>query len=132
MQNINASIRMLAELQQMGVSLSIDDFRTGYSSLSYLKRLPIDILKIDKSFVRDLTQDEDDDIIVSATIAVAHKLHLRVVAEGVVSFEQMRFLDRCQCDEIQGYLLCQPLTAHEAESYLRTCQLRGIECCWLQ
>ncbi|OWW21247.1 bifunctional diguanylate cyclase/phosphodiesterase [Noviherbaspirillum denitrificans] len=132
MQNLEASMRTLMEFQEMGISLSIDDFGTGYSSLSQLKRLPIDTLKIDKSFVRDLTEDADDATIVSATIAMAHQLHLRVVAEGVVSFEQIRFLQRCQCDEIQGFLLCQPLTAQEVESFLRTSRLRGIECRWMQ
>jgi len=131
MQNLDGAMRSLGEFQRMGISLSIDDFGTGYSSLSHLKRLPINTLKIDKSFVRDLTQDEDDATIVSATIAMAHKLNLRVVAEGVISMEQMRFLERCRCDEIQGYLLCQPLNARETESFLRTCSLRGIACRWL-
>jgi EAL domain-containing protein (putative c-di-GMP-specific phosphodiesterase class I) len=130
MQNLEASRRTLAELQRMGILLSIDDFGTGYSSLSYLKRLPINTLKIDKSFVRDLSEDEDDASIVNATIAMAHRMHLRVVAEGVVSHEQLRFLKRLKCDEIQGYLLCQPLPSDEAESFLRTCRLRGIECRW--
>jgi diguanylate cyclase (GGDEF)-like protein/PAS domain S-box-containing protein len=130
MQNLDASYDKLMKIRSLGLSLSIDDFGTGYSSLSYLKRLPIDTLKIDKSFVRDVPENLDDSAIVSATIAMAHSMNLRVVAEGVTSFEQMRFLESCGCDEIQGYLLCQPLPPSEAESFFRTSRLRGIYYSW--
>lgn len=130
MQDLDASYEKLMRIRNLGISLSIDDFGTGYSSLSYLKRLPIDTLKIDKSFVRDVPENIDDSAIVSATIAMAHSMNLRVVAEGVTSFEQMRFLDSCHCDEIQGYLLCQPLPSLDTESFFRTSQLRGIHYSW--
>ena len=130
MQDLDASFDKLMKIRNLGISLSIDDFGTGYSSLSYLKRLPIDTLKIDKSFVRDVPENIDDSAIVSATIAMAHSMNLRVVAEGVTSFEQMRFLDSHHCDEIQGYLLCQPLPPLETEAFFRTSQLRGIHYSW--
>jgi diguanylate cyclase (GGDEF)-like protein/PAS domain S-box-containing protein len=126
MQDIDACARTLEGIRQLGVSLSIDDFGTGYSSLAYLKRLPIDTLKIDKSFVGDISRDGDDAVIVSAAIAMAHSMDLTVVAEGVTSHEQMRFLEACHCDEIQGYLLCQPLPPDEAAMFFRTSELRGI------
>jgi diguanylate cyclase (GGDEF)-like protein/PAS domain S-box-containing protein len=130
MENLATSLKTLTEFQQMGITLSIDDFGTGYSSLSYLKRLPINTLKIDKSFVRDLSEDEDDAAIVSATIAMAHRMRLRVVAEGVVAPDQVRFLKQCHCDEIQGYLLCQPLPANEIKTFFKTCELRGLRSMW--
>jgi diguanylate cyclase (GGDEF)-like protein/PAS domain S-box-containing protein len=126
MQDIDACARKLNDIRSLGVTLSIDDFGTGYSSLGYLKRLPIDILKIDKSFVGDISTDEDDAAIVSATIAMAHRMNLRVVAEGVTSHDQLRFLESFRCDEIQGYLLCQPLPADEMTMFFRTAELRGI------
>ncbi|MDB5761988.1 MAG: hypothetical protein JWQ21_983 [Herminiimonas sp.] len=126
MQNIDDTQEKLLDIRRLGVSLSIDDFGTGYSSLSYLKRLPIDTLKIDKSFIREVVQNSDDSAIVTATIAMAHSMNLKVVAEGVTTFDQMRFLESCGCDEIQGYLLCQPLPESDAESFLKTSQSRGI------
>jgi diguanylate cyclase (GGDEF)-like protein/PAS domain S-box-containing protein len=126
MQDIETCARKLNDIRKLGVSLSIDDFGTGYSSLGYLKRLPIDTLKIDKSFVGDISTDEDDAAIVSATIAMAHRMNLRVVAEGVTTYDQVRFLENFHCDEIQGYLLCQPLPADEMTMYFRTAGLRGI------
>jgi diguanylate cyclase (GGDEF)-like protein/PAS domain S-box-containing protein len=119
MQNIESTLSMLLEIRNSGVSISIDDFGTGYSSLSYLKRLPIDTLKIDKSFIRDIAIDHDDAAIVTATIAMAHTMRLKVVAEGVTSNEQIRFLESHQCDEVQGYLLSYPLPADELGDFLR-------------
>ncbi|WP_192805328.1 sensor domain-containing protein [Noviherbaspirillum aerium] len=113
MQNVEATLSMLAEIRSSGVSISIDDFGTGYSSLSYLRRLPVNTLKIDQSFIRDLTTNRDGAAIVSATIALAHTLQLKVVAEGVNNKEQVEFLQAHECDEAQGYLLGRPVPAEE-------------------
>ena len=114
---------VIADLQafrDMGVSLSVDDFGTGYSSLSYLKRFPVDRLKIDQSFVRDLSTDADDAAIAQAIITLGHTMNLRVIAEGVETPEQLAFLRRNQCDEMQGYLLGKPMPADEFGKLLET------------
>ena len=118
MQNAPEARVMLEQLHQMGVGLSIDDFGTGYSSLNYLKRFPIDKLKIDQSFIRDLSVDSDDAAIVQAIIALAHGLRLRVVAEGVERVDQYDYLRALGNDEYQGYLYSRPLAAHEVERHL--------------
>ena len=112
MQNAEATILTLRELKRLGVRISIDDFGIGYSSLSYLKRLPIDTLKIDQSFVRDITTDPDDAAIATAVIALAHTLKLQVVAEGVETQEQLDALEALGCDLAQGYFFSRPLTAN--------------------
>jgi diguanylate cyclase (GGDEF)-like protein len=109
MRDAESTIGMLRALKNMGVKISVDDFGTGYSSLSYLKRFPIDILKIDKSFVRDSTLDEEDAAIVRAIMAVAQSLHLMTIAEGVETAEQVEFLRLQQCDRFQGYYFSRPL-----------------------
>lgn len=108
MQNPDEAAATLRKLKEMGVRLAIDDFGTGYSSLSYLKRFPIDRLKIDQSFVRDITTDPDDAAIAMAVIAMAHSLNLKVVAEGVETEAQLSYLHRRQCDEFQGYYFSRP------------------------
>ena len=118
MQNAEATIMTLRELKRLGVQISIDDFGIGYSSLSYLKRLPIDTLKIDQSFVRDITTDPDDAAIATAVIALAHTLKLQVVAEGVETQEQLEFLAARHCDRMQGYLFSRPLSADECGEFL--------------
>lgn len=107
------AVEVLADLKSLGVHLSIDDFGTGYSSLSYLKRFPIDRLKIDRSFIREILSDPNDDAITSAVIGIARGMGLRVIAEGVETPEQLEMLKRRGCDEIQGYYLSVPLRAQE-------------------
>ena len=109
MQNATVAIKTLNALDAMGILLSIDDFGTGYSSLSYLKRFPIDCLKIDKSFVNDVTTNPDDAAIASAIITMAHSLGMKVVAEGVETEGQLVFLRTQGCDAMQGYYFSQPV-----------------------
>ncbi len=111
MENAQDTLAALHALRDLGVRLSVDDFGTGYSSLSYLKRFPVDIIKIDRSFVRDVPQDADDAAIVTAILALAHSLRLEVVAEGVETEAQLRFLQARGCDLMQGYLLSPPVPA---------------------
>lgn len=113
LQDIDTVMHTLTQLKTMGIKLSIDDFGTGYSSLSYLKRLDVDKLKIDQSFVRDLDVDTNDAAIVNAVIQVAHALQLKVIAEGVETAAQLAYLKQHDCDEIQGYLCAKPLPASE-------------------
>ncbi|MDH5534154.1 MAG: EAL domain-containing protein, partial [Betaproteobacteria bacterium] len=118
-QYADKTINKVTEMSKLGIQLSIDDFGTGYSSLSYLKRFPINTLKIDQSFVRDITTDEDDAAIVTAVVAIAHSLRLVVVAEGVETPEQLAFLKRLDCDRAQGYLFSRPLPSDELFRLLR-------------
>jgi len=111
--NIEENIRVLSRLGKMGVRVSIDDFGTGYSSLSYLKQLPVDTIKIDSSFVRDIVTDENDAAIIAAIIAMARRLKLRVIAEGVETVAQLNELRELQCDEYQGFLYSKPLPAED-------------------
>lgn len=112
------SIKKMLALKTLGVNLSLDDFGTGFSSFSYLKKLPIDTLKIDRSFVADLTNDKGDAAIVQGIISMAHHLGLRVVAEGVESKAQLNFLQRALCDEIQGFLKARPMTLQQFPSFM--------------
>lgn len=113
MNDVENTVRTLRALKKMGVRLSIDDFGTGYSSLSYLKRFPLDILKIDRSFVSELGTESDDGEIARAIIAMAHALDLEVVAEGVENQPQLDFMHDFQCDFVQGYFFSKPLPAQE-------------------
>lgn len=111
MHDVESTIATLHQLKALGVQLSIDDFGTGYSSLAYLRRFPIDVLKIDQSFVRDVSSNVDDATIVVSIIALAHNLRLHVIAEGVETVDQLAFLRDHGCDEIQGYYFSRPVTA---------------------
>jgi EAL domain-containing protein (putative c-di-GMP-specific phosphodiesterase class I) len=113
MRDTDATIEALKALKDFGVGVSVDDFGTGYSSLSYLKRFPIDELKIDRSFVQDLHRDADDAAICAAVLAMARQLDLKVVAEGVEIEEQLEFLRRHNCEQVQGYLFSKPISAKE-------------------
>jgi diguanylate cyclase (GGDEF)-like protein/PAS domain S-box-containing protein len=120
MENVEETIATLLELKKLQVKISIDDFGTGYSSLSYLKRLPIDTLKIDQSFVRNTPADADDAAIAMLIISMAHSLNLSVVAEGVETEEQMRMLRSQQCDVMQGYLVSRPVPGPQVAELLCT------------
>lgn len=113
-------VTKLYEIKDMGISLSIDDFGTGYSSLSYLKYFPIDTLKIDRSFIKDCITDMDNAEISKVIITLSHSLGLNVVAEGVETKEQLNFLKKYQCDQIQGYLISKPVSIHEIEKLIQT------------
>jgi EAL domain-containing protein (putative c-di-GMP-specific phosphodiesterase class I) len=118
MQNAEHSIHTLWGLKKHGVRISMDDFGTGYSSLNYLKRFPIDRIKLDQSFVRDLPVDKDDAAIAMAVIAMGRSLELTVIAEGVETEEQLEFLRTHQCDQLQGFLLSTPLPAEAFQEFL--------------
>ena len=119
MKDADKTTEILLALKEMGVHLAIDDFGTGYSSLNYLKRFPIDTLKIDQAFVRDITIDPGDALIAKAVIALAHSMQLKVIAEGVETGEQLAFLRAHDCDYVQGYIYSPPLAAPEILNWLR-------------
>ena len=119
MQQAGTSAIILRELKAMNIRISIDDFGTGYSSLSYLKRFPIDVLKIDQSFVRDIPGDADDMAIAATIITMAHSLGMNVVAEGVETEQQLKFMRENACDAMQGYYLSKPLPAEQFEKFLK-------------
>ncbi|MFA1028926.1 Diguanylate cye/phosphodiesterase domain protein [Pseudomonas syringae pv. helianthi] len=125
MHNADASLAVLQKLSEMGVDLSIDDFGTGYSSLMYLKRLPANEIKIDRGFVRDLEHDTDDAAIVSAIVAVGQALNLRIVAEGVETAVQQRFLTHLGCHSLQGFLLGSPLPAQQFFDEIRAAEAKA-------
>ncbi|MBI5887359.1 MAG: EAL domain-containing protein [Deltaproteobacteria bacterium] len=118
MENMDEALGVMRELRAKGMRFAIDDFGTGFSSLSYLKRMPIDTLKIDKSFVNNITENADDASIAIAVIRLAHNMNLKVVAEGVETEAQRLFLRRLECDRMQGYLFAKPLSAYEFEKLI--------------
>jgi EAL domain-containing protein (putative c-di-GMP-specific phosphodiesterase class I) len=119
MQDSKSTALVLESLKSLDVRLALDDFGTGYSSLSYMRRFPIDTLKIDRSFVNHLTTDADDASVVSAVINMGKSLHMRVVAEGVETREQLAFLESQHCPEAQGYLFSPPVTAENFAALIR-------------
>jgi len=119
MEDEDEASRTLEALKSQGVRIALDDFGTGYSSLSYVKRFPVDAIKIDRSFVRDVVVDPEARAITSAIVALAHQLGLSVVAEGVEDEDQLRCLEDLKCDEVQGFRLCEPLDLEAAEDFLR-------------
>jgi len=118
MQDAESSIQVLRQLSSLGVRISVDDFGTGYSSLSYLRRLPLDKLKIDRSFIREVAASRDDAEIVRAIVSLAHSLHLKVIAEGVETDEQLTFLRGLGCDQYQGFHCSPPVPADEFEKMM--------------
>lgn len=118
MEDVEGAVVIMQHLKELGVSIAIDDFGTGYSSLSYIKRFPINVLKVDRSFVMDIPADQNDMAITAAIIAMAHKLNLTVIAEGVETQEQLHFLYANNCDEGQGYLFSRPLFLSQLEHFL--------------
>ncbi len=125
LQNIDRVIQILDDLKCAGISIAVDDFGTGYSSLENLKRLPIDKLKIDRSFVDSVLKNEDDANIIQAVIALGHNMNMQIIAEGVETEEQLKFLQQCQCDYGQGYLFSKPIPAQEIGQYIK--QLEKLE-----
>jgi EAL domain-containing protein (putative c-di-GMP-specific phosphodiesterase class I) len=125
MGDIQRTVNLLTRIRALGVALSIDDFGTGYSSLAYLKRLPLDVLKVDRSFLQDVPGSQKDREIVQAIIVMAHTLHLQVVSEGVETAEQLAFLQAHGCDYLQGYLLGRPEPLAELRSLLERVRHKG-------
>jgi len=117
--DVDRSIGALRDLKALGVELAIDDFGTGYSSLPHLKRFPIDVLKIDRSFVQDVTQDADSDAIAASIISLSRHLKLKVLAEGVETADQLAYLRAQGCDEMQGCYFSAPLEADKMERFLQ-------------
>ena len=119
MESIETNISKINELKKIGVKISLDDFGKGYSSLTYLKDIPFDTLKIDKLFVDELCNEKDDNAIVGTIIKLAHQMNLEVVAEGVDSEDQYRYLINNNCDLIQGYYISKPIPIEEIEDVLK-------------
>ncbi len=126
MGDVEIAILTMRHIKEMGISIAIDDFGTGYSSLSYLKRFPIDVLKVDRSFVMDIPKDRNDMEITAAVIAMAHKLHLKVVAEGIETQAQLDFLKDNHCEYGQGYYIAKPMPMEQLEAYIGGQLLVGL------
>ena len=125
MQNPDTSVRILEALTSRGIRIAVDDFGIGHSSLNYLKRFPVDVLKIDQSFVHDISEDDDTAAIVNGIIALGHKLRLSIIAEGVETTEQRDFLRDHDCDDVQGYLYSVPLPAADFAEFLRDSNVKS-------
>ncbi len=118
--NVETATLILKDLKRLGVNISVDDFGTGYSSLNYLKTFPIDYLKIDQSFTKDITKSKDDENIANIILLMAHNLGLKVIAEGVETYKQLKILRLNECDEAQGYLFSKPLRPLELEELVNS------------
>jgi EAL domain-containing protein (putative c-di-GMP-specific phosphodiesterase class I) len=119
-----SAVEILRDIKSSGIGLSIDDFGTGYSSLAYLSKLPIDTLKIDRTFISDIINNHEDAAITRAVIVLAHELDLKVIAEGVETFDQLDLLVKNGCDQIQGYLFSKPVTSDECAALIKSsCRL---------
>jgi EAL domain-containing protein (putative c-di-GMP-specific phosphodiesterase class I) len=127
MHNVEAAITTLQGQKSLGVALSMDDFGTGYSSLAALKQLPVDTLKIDRSFVRDigLGENADEGVLAQAIISLGHSLRLKVIAEGVETDAQVRFLKRHGCDEVQGFFYSEPVSPEAYGKLLDRAKRKG-------
>jgi EAL domain-containing protein (putative c-di-GMP-specific phosphodiesterase class I) len=121
------TVRKMHNLRDHGIGIAIDDFGTGYASLSYLKKLPFTVLKIDRTFTQDLVEDKDDAMLVETIIAIAKKFNLQIVAEGVETLEQYRFLNAAQCHMYQGYLCSPALPAGDFVKYFRLPRKLSVE-----
>lgn len=119
MQDAEQSVHILRRLSELGVRISVDDFGTGYSSLSYLRRLPLDKLKIDRAFISEVATSRDDAEIVRAIVSLAHSLRLKVIAEGVETADQLRFLRTLKCDQYQGFHCSAPVPAEQFATLMR-------------
>jgi len=119
MSNADKTLGQLAKLKDLGIQILVDDFGTGYSSMAYLKRFPIDTLKIDREFIRDLSSDPDDRAITRAMIGLAHSLNLQVIAEGVETRDQLDFLQDEHCDRAQGFYIAHPMPGSELLALFR-------------
>ena len=122
-----SAVEILREIKSYGIGLSVDDFGTGYSSLAYLKRFPIDTLKIDRMFIKDITSNHEDAAITRAVIVLAHELDLNVIAEGVETFDQLELLVKHGCDQIQGYLFSKPVTSEECAAMIKSSRTLAIK-----
>ena len=120
------ALDILVQLSNLGVKLSIDDFGTGYSSLAYLKRLPVNELKIDRAFVKDMVHDADDQVIVRTTIDLSHNLGLSVVAEGAEDQATVDALSALGCDEVQGYFFAKPMPIDELKAWLKQSEIPTV------
>lgn len=118
MENAEQAIKLLREMKAMGIHLSVDDFGAGYSSLAYLRNLPVDCVKVDRAFIKDIPDKIDDMAISKTIIMLGQSLRLKVIAEGIETQEQFDFLMEHGCDEIQGYLFSKPLAAVKVVSFL--------------
>jgi EAL domain-containing protein (putative c-di-GMP-specific phosphodiesterase class I) len=125
MEDVDAAVAMLKRLKRRGIRVSVDDFGTGYSSLNYLKRFPVDTLKVDKTFTRDAARNADDHAIVRAIIALSRSLHLRVVAEGIETVEQLEVMRREGCDYVQGNLYGRPMAPAEVSQLIASRRRRA-------